>query len=73
MIEFRNGPWRTRAVLRDGMTGRVALQDTRSGVVQAADVIRFPIGWRCHAIDTWEAPTYAKALARRAMNQLPLL
>ena len=73
MIELTQGPWRTRAVLRDGFSGRVALQDTRSGAVQAADVIRFPIGWRCQAIDHWEAPAYAKALARRAMNQLPLL
>jgi hypothetical protein len=73
MIEEHKGPWRSRAVLRDAMNARVALQDTRTGHVQAANVIRFPAGWRCHWIDMWDAPAYAKALARRAMNQLPLL
>lgn len=73
MIELQQGPWRTRAVLDNMMNGRVALQDTRTGQVQSADVLRFPVGWRCGAIDNWDAPQYAKALARRAMNQLPLL
>lgn len=73
VINLRQGPWRTRAVLCNMMNGRVGIQDMRTGQVQAADVIRFPIGWRCSAIDDWDAPKYVKALARRAMNQLPLL
>lgn len=67
------GPWQAQSALRHGTNGDgvVVLTDNRNGHTFTGTVYRFPIGWRCHAIDTWPVPAYAKQLARKAMNSMP--
>ena len=72
-VELSDGPWRVHVHAANPLHLEVQLLDVRTRKTWRGPVSGFPDGWRCASIDDWPVSNTAKALARRAINQMPLL